>query len=163
MDSHQPATDARRSEAETAAAVLEFYFFLYAGCVTARADSRLLWFELLMWNPIFVVSNRFLCHVGIIKRVYRTSIIKTVYRTSFGGKALFRVESSKLASRVPRGFAAGIQRKISPAGCPPNWQWGGAPCPILPMARHSAVAINAQNMMSPSSRARCHAREDCFR
>src|SRR5262245_30535068 len=64
-----------------AAAVLDCYFFLYAGFITARADSRLLWFELLMWNPIFVVSNRFLCHAGIIKRVYRTS---------FGGKALSR-------------------------------------------------------------------------
>ena len=52
-DSHQPATDARLAEAERAAAVLECYFFLYAGCVTARADSRLLWLNNLMRNPIF--------------------------------------------------------------------------------------------------------------
>ena len=35
-----PRPDARLAEAESAAAVLECYFFLYAGCVTARADSR---------------------------------------------------------------------------------------------------------------------------
>src|SRR5262245_31345938 len=57
----------------------------------------------LMWNPIFVVSNHLLCHACLIKKVYRTS---------FGGKALFRVESSELNVESIESFAAGIQQPV---------------------------------------------------
>jgi len=87
---------------------LEFYFFLYAGCVTTRADSRSLWLNYLdskFSNAIFCCEQSFL----VSCLYYKKGISDQFRRQKYSS---LRVESSELASRVLRGFAAGIQQPL---------------------------------------------------
>jgi len=84
---------------------LECYFFLYAGCVTTRADSRSLCCSCVIVQCIFCCEQSFL----VSCLYYKKGISDQFRRQKYSS---LRVESSELASRVLRGFATGIQQPL---------------------------------------------------